>query len=72
MNRVKRLESNGIVNETDAPGNPALRKGRTPRKKPAPIAPDDEPETSRNTEGRRQAGTTPRHTDKPIVGGNRE
>lgn len=84
MADVKKLEDETVIDETNAPGTPVQRKGKTPREEPAPVAPktsgapEPEPDTSRspvanrNQEGPRQAGTTPRPTDKPIVGGGRE
>lgn len=82
MKRVKRLEREAIIDETRAAGMPAERKGKTPREEPGPVVPKTsgasaKPDTSRssvanrNTEGPRQAGTTPRPMDKPIVGGDK-
>lgn len=71
-----------VVREPDAAGAPVER--RDPAGKPAaPVAPKTSgapvegkeplvnPAADRNTEGARQAGVTPRPTDKPIVGGDR-
>lgn len=83
MSRVKHLEQETMIDETDAPGTPAQRKGKTPREERAPLAPKTSgaareapdtsrsPVTNRNAEGLRHAGATPRPTDKPIVGGDR-
>lgn len=83
MRRVKKLGSKTVINETDAAGTPVQRKGKTLREEPAPPVPKTsggpkpQPDTSkspvanRNTEGPRQAGTSPRPTDKPIIGGGR-
>jgi len=79
MNEVKRLETENLIDETDAPGTPAQRRRKLPGEEPAPAvpktsgAPADEPDTSRspvanrNSEGPRQAGVSPRPTDKPGV-----
>jgi hypothetical protein len=83
MRRVKRLERDTIIDETDAPGTPVQRKGKTPREEATDVAPktsstpkedadtSKSPVANRNAEGPRQAGPTPRPTDKPIVGGDR-
>lgn len=83
MAEVKKLENETVIDETNASGTPVQRKGKTPCEEPAPVAPktsgapENGPDTSRSTaanrnpEGPRQAGTTPRPTDKPIVGGGR-
>lgn len=83
MGEVKRIEAETLIDETDAPGIPVQRKGKTPGEEPAPVAPrtsgapiDDtdtsrSPVANRDTEGHRKAGTTPRPTEKPIVGGDR-
>ena len=75
---------NAIVREPEVAGTEIERKDFTGKdKEETPVAPKTsgaptkENDTSRsavanrNEEGPGQAGTTPRHTDKPIVGGNR-
>ena len=79
MNTIKRIEESAVVDETASAGT-AIERKRAPQdmENKAPKmsgaskgAPDTSasPVANRNVEGIREAGVTPRPTEKPIIGG---
>lgn len=82
MTKYKNIAKDAVIVETDAAGTPVQRKDKTPNEEsPTNVpktsgAPEGEADTSKSpvanrNKGPRQAGVTPRPTDKPIVGGDR-
>lgn len=61
-------ESANIIDRENTQDGKAPKTSGAPKRGKEPLP---NPIADRNTEGPREAGTTPRPTDKPIIGGQR-